>query len=302
MCTASCRFVAADPSNGAACLDHYRCLDHGGRLHVCGAACTHRIVGDDAQVQCVLTGRSLRSAIAAHPHIAVARGTAMNVRAPPPAAEEDPVLRPLETHPGRRPRKATRLALVPPRPREVCYGCVYALLYGAARARLARELKMPVVPGGDPARASQVSDDVLAVWDYFVALPYCAEPPTSARDLVRFDDIVLGCLYLMRTGGLAWAADGDARLAPLASANPLLASMLPPIAKLDRLGFRVRRVTVGKNHLTRALRRRPYTAAAASSAVAKSGTVPMIRATSSGRIRVADSAANVPTAATSRST
>lgn len=251
--------------------DTYRCTVHG-TTHECGAACTRRYVGADAQVQCELTARVFAAAVASHDFVPVERGASVRRRGKSVAANKV--------------RQRGCAALSTAAVVAVCEEVVHNLFYGWPRAMLAREQKQRLLArvkaeflrgvGGDVAAASRgavracvrrivhivrehapvrtarvdhavvrrVAREVAGVWEKMVKTPYCG----SDQCAMRIEDVVLGCCYLMKEG--LRSPDGPVWV-PRSS---VVAALLPPISAVGKMGFRVKQITVGKNEVFKAFR------------------------------------------------
>ena len=255
--------------------DTYRCAVHG--LHACGAhRCTARYVGTDAQVCCRITGRTFHAMMASHPYQAVEHGTDVaDTTCCPVAAVRRPTV-----------RRPVRSPFVPSK-RAACHSIaktmVFELLFGPRRLAWCRALQRaatdrarralhrferqwrrrpsvdeatrlvhdalasgPVIPTAPMDRDAWTNVHVrlvMDVWDAMGQTPYAQAHAAH----IRFLDCALGCTYLLPQG---LAFDGHC----FVPHKPSVGSWLPPAAVVDRLGFRVKDVTVGKNHIVKAFR------------------------------------------------
>ena len=248
VCTPQCRFECAG--------DVYTCHKHGQRHH-CGATCNRRYVGRDAQVTCEVTGRVFCSMLAANPHVAVAHGASVGVgnRSAAPKSV-------------RRTREPTRQLAWQ------CRAILTELLYGWKRKILAQRRKQQVLRQITRQLARQrggrVAKDVAAatvlqctVHSGLLQVVEMDEPIlkklikiivgvcTSVRDAAYYiahqnsihtGDMIIGCCYLMQHG----VSYNNIHFVP---ASDYLCRTLPRASDIRHLGFRVRQVTTGKNHL-----------------------------------------------------
>jgi len=263
-CTpATCRFAVKD--------DAHWCKVHQ-RMHHCGARCTQRYVGEEAQVHCKVTGRVLCAALSSHPFQRVETGVNIDHRDGGGAEEAGPF-------PYNKRRRARRTGH---RKRgcgdmwhRQCIDIITNLLYGALRDKLierrtravkiavkrqARKMKVPckqrhvaslvaeirnqtkvlVRLSHDPERVQRVTSATLRVWHTACGSRYFQKHIKS----IKFSHFVLGCLYIMQRGY------GDDYVPTIAG----LATDLPPISDIHHLGFQIKHVTIGKNHIYRAFK------------------------------------------------
>ena len=216
--------------------------------------------------------------IALHPHDTVERGMSINLACGSSSRGTTRRCRPAKRKRLLRPAGGGRS--------ELCRSYVFDLLYGPRRVALARKLHTRVdriakcaarkhtakhgpsrvqevvrdvlvqydhlrlpVEKGDASRTAKIVAEVMAVWKSLVDSPYYRSSVPTGRKHIRFGDVVLGILYIMRGGGLCDFVPG----------NLYLSHMLPDIAHVGEIGFRVKRVTVGKNHVLSAFRSLPRT-------------------------------------------
>lgn len=233
---------------------------------MCGEMCDARYVGNEGQLCCKITGRVLASMLAPHPTMPVMRVDVCTVATPR----------------RRRRRRRGGDASREQRRSSACRRIVRELLFGFKRAILAKQRKSAMMrnirrdvqraqeKGGgkcdektareivahhakacnviarlayDEKTLEEISGAVLRVDTRARTSPYYHAHPTT----IHFGDVVLGCCYLMQQG---LAYDGQCFVPKLTC----LVDMLPRINDLGALGFRVRQVTIGKNHLMKAFR------------------------------------------------
>jgi len=258
-CTpATCRFAVKD--------DAHWCKVHQ-RMHHCGARCTQRYVGEEAQVHCKVTGRVLCAALSSHPFRRVETGVDVDHQGTAAAAAAVPAFynkRRRARRTGHRKRGCgdTR--------HRVCGDIVTRLLYGSLRDKLverqtqavktavkkrAKKMKVPCKHRHvaslvaeirnqnkvlarlpiDRERVQRVASEVLRVWHTVCGSRYFQKHTKS----IKFSHFVLGCLYVMQRGygdDYVPAVDG-------------LVADLPAVSDIQHLGFRVKHVTIGKNHI-----------------------------------------------------
>lgn len=255
----------------------YTCAVHG--VHECGATrCNARYVGTDGQVVCQVTGRTFHAMWSVHPYRAVERGATVG-RSYGNAAVGRRRTRPRARRPPRNPFDPTKRATQ----RAIAHEMVFELLYGRRRTALAATYRRQATDrarrsvarfarrhgGREPTPAERnltmlasvingpmlptVSVDhtlwettvtvIMKVWSAMANTPYAR----AHSACIHFPVCVLGCVYLLRDG-LAFAGR------TFVPQHAEVARLLPPVAALHRVGFRVKDVTMGKNHIVKACR------------------------------------------------
>ena len=252
-CTPACKFETKE--------DKYWCAEHQA-MHNCGADCTARFVGDEAQVHCKITGRVLGAFRALHPHHAVEHGVDL-------CNEEDKSKLLLVS---KVPAHNTPLASV-----SKCRQIISTLLYSSARGMLSKRRESNMHAGivreigrrrkkmkkkklkrveieniirevnsqihhicilkYNEARVNELTVNVMRVWRTLIKTPYFS----NKEKIIRFDHVVIGLLYAMKKG---WP--------PLFDCDEQLKCELPRATDIGKLGLKVRSVTIGKNHVFRA--------------------------------------------------
>lgn len=281
--------AARGPCSGRTCTVHvdaddpdlFWCPTHG--AHRCGRGrCTARCVGTDAQVACRITGRVFHAMIARHPHRAVEHTVDLG-------GDDDAWTASSRRRRTRRTRATTATGKRSPFDRAkrdgqkaIARAMIYELLFGSRRATMvakhhhqtsdrvrlavarfarvharkpspteAETIVRSALVGGPRVRRVPMDrslwargvDAVLRVWDAMARTPYARAEWAH----IHFPVCALGCVYLLRQG----LAFGGHQFVPRDRA---LARFLPAPADVHRLGFRVKDVTTGKNHITKAFR------------------------------------------------
>ena len=251
--------------------DRFRCTETGA-VHVCTAAeCDARFVNRDCTATCSITGRCFEQIMAEHPfeatvkrtlcprevataarpqrrkrrrnpfaakktkaHFASARDTVHRLLFSPLRAElnEKKRQRMLETVQRRVRRQAREGA---------SKGAVDAIV-AEEQARLRRVPCAELSPADMRDRAEGYARGIVACWALMGRLPYGQQHQAN----LHFDSHVLGMLYTAQHGLVV----GDTRVM---RRDAFLFRMLPPIHDLKAYGFSRRLITVGKNHMKRAL-------------------------------------------------
>ena len=256
----------------------YTCLVHG-TIHKCDSSCTLRFVNNDSTITCKISGKCFDQMIQEHPFQRVTKNVGLvhlpsvqnkNKLNKKRKRERDPF----------HSKKKTQL-------RETVRTVVIALLYSTIRQRMNEKKKkklqqdirrqvkrykrkcmhdkskvkkdhvdiiirgcidngshrmIPVIEQND-AQMNYYITFILRLWYIIGTTPYAQENKTH----MHIKDHILGTLYLLQHG-LTYGKK------TIIEPDTFLLSTLPPIQDLNQYGCNKRSLTIGKNHIYKALR------------------------------------------------
>jgi hypothetical protein len=229
-----------------------------GEIHHCGDRCDAQFVNRDCTITCRTTGRCFAQAVAEHPFERTAKRDVTRAERPGPRPARQRARNPFRPgNNGAYYQEACRVV------RTLLYSAVRAELNErrrrAAAGRVSRRVSRAKRAGGSPPELREsyravpleaevpgtveaYARKVMALWEAMGALPHCVKN----RSHIRFSHHILGALYTAQYG----LRVGDTQVM---ERDEYLYRMLPPVHDLKDYGFAKRFITVGKNHIKKAL-------------------------------------------------
>jgi hypothetical protein len=244
--------------------------DTGGILHICTETlCNERFVNQHGTITCGISGRCYKQMVQEHPYARVQLNTCVSSE----TRSRDTKRRRRKRNPFKTRKTKGQFA----RAKSI----IHTLLYSSRRQEVNNNKRKSIVRSAerrvkrykkqcdspkrevvtqmfneevqkarfipsvttDPSAIESYAHKITRCWLFMGSLPYGIENCSH----IHFDDHVLGMLYLSQYG----LCFGDIQVV---SKDNFLWTMLPPIQDLKHYGFPRKLITVGKNHIYKALR------------------------------------------------